>query len=919
MASSLLMENDANEKLDPAYIRIQILLNDFINNSELDNSKKEQLENIVSLYISYYKTLSKKQLSKERNSQTFIRKISEAKTTSGLKKEFEKERELLIGKLNEAGTLIEKYVNKIKKNKEKAKQKQSILKQFVIDKDAEIMEQKEKMVHLEALNEEYLVQYQGVSKLSDSLQEQLTASEQKLEKLLNENNHIEATLNETKKNNESLMEQLSNEHTESHNLALQQNLKKHIEEKNTLQVQLNENKKTHEVILQQHLRKFNERKNILQTQLNESNGEKNVLKAQILELQSELSDEYIKKSNSKNSNIDNSNNNNKIIVSKIVKEKDNIVTAITTTTNSSNIKPVQHGPKKQRKILKKKSKANILKVTKQVQFLESSIEKSINNKIANGMNGLIGASPSFNNTDNSSDILNLDKTNNRNKRAEASRIRKTRRSSSIKRVYETSSVVVAVRIRPMSKLEIEKSVSNNSDAVVTTTNGTTLMLDVDWDYDDDDDRKKLKMGNNAGINKNYSNKEIRSYNFDATFGPNVGQEIVYLLTGKHVLDRFLSGFNGTIFAYGQTGSGKTYTMMGDPSNTTIGSGAETDGITPRLLRGIFDHLLQLDENNADNGEVQWTLSVTYIEIYMESIRDLLSKRSVNQNSGSNTNYFRMNKNNIVDIRERQDGSNTLKGAMEVSVRSYEHLMACINEGTQKRSTERTNANETSSRSHSVLTLKLKIVEGSENEGSLRSSHRSSGDRNITSSSGTVVSKLHVVDLAGSENADATDGVSRQRRQEGLHINKSLLSLHRVIRTLTKEKESNSNSATFIPYRASKLTRLLKDSLGGNCFTLMICNLSPSSLCFGETKRSIQFAQSVKNVKNKAVKNIDPRTGRIRQLEAENKKLRLLVAEYKRLMMETIVGEEEDDDDDDDGYGRDDDSSLMSESTTESGI
>ena len=167
-------------------------------------------------------------LSKERMAQTFLRKTSEAKTKSSLKKEFEKERELLIGKLNEAGALIEKYSSKAKKAKEKAKQKQGILKQFIEDKDTEIVEYKEKIIHLEALNDEYLIQYQGVSELSDNLQEQLAASEEKLEKLLRDSNNVEAIVKEANDNNAVLMEQLLRENTESHEALLQE----HLEESN---------------------------------------------------------------------------------------------------------------------------------------------------------------------------------------------------------------------------------------------------------------------------------------------------------------------------------------------------------------------------------------------------------------------------------------------------------------------------------------------------------------------------------------------------------------------------------------------------------------------------------------------------------------------------------------------------------------
>ena len=819
---------DTLETKDPAYLRLQSLLTDFIENSDLEDSKRKQLQNIVSLYISYYETLSTKMLSKERIAQRFIRKTSEAKTKSSLKKEFEKERELLIGKLNEAGALIEKYSSKAKKAKEKAKQKQGILKQFIEDKDSEIVEQKERIIHLEALNDEYLIQYQGVSELSDNLQEQLAASEEKLEKLLRDNNNVEAIVKETNDNNAVLIKQLLKENTENH-----------------------------EALLQQHLEESNREKKLLKKELEVSSIERGNLEQEIKSLKRELSNQYI---NAVNSAAERQNKNNRD------QEHQHAVADKDKTSNSSRF------PKKAKKVDAFRSASDISTVSKKVKTLESSL-------------GTV-------------DHVHETLPNQASKYP--TRTKRTRRSSSIRRVYETSSIVVATRIRPMNDEEKKKILSRKEEisqsAVVTTNNGRTLNLDVDCDD-----------------NEAHSNREIRSFDFDATFGSDVGQDIVYLLTGKHVLDRFLAGFNGTIFAYGQTGSGKTYTMMGDPNNYNVGNGAETDGITPRLVRGIFDHLKNLEENSSD---VQWALSVTYIEIYMESIRDLLS-RNTRGNASSSSNY-RVNKkqNNLVDIRIRKDGSTSLKGAKEINAQSFEQLMKCINEGTRRRSTERTNANATSSRSHSVVTLKLTLIEGSESESTVDVKSNSRG--NITSaSSSTVVSKLHIVDLAGSENADATEGVSQQRRQEGLHINKSLLALHRVIRTLTKEKEGAVGKGVFVPYRASKLTRLLKDSLGGNCFTLMICNLSPSPLCFAETKRSIQFAQSVKNVKNKAVKNVDPKTSRIKQLEAENKKLKQLVLEYKKLMMETIVLEDDDDEEEDeDGYKRDNDS-LRSESTADS--
>ena len=456
-----------------------------------------------------------------------------------------------------------------------------------------------------------------------------------------------------------------------------------------------------------------------------------------------------------------------------------------------------------------------------------------------------------------------------------SKSRKKRRSSSIRRVYENSSIVVAARIRPLSTAELEKDTAivngnNECDSVV---------LNEDWYDEVSKDRPLSKETGNT-------NKETRSYGFDVVFGADIDQNVVYALTGRHVLERFVSGYNGTIFAYGQTGSGKTYTMMGAPGRESVAMNDDTDGITPRLVRDLFAYLHDLE--SRDGVESQWKLSVTYIEIYMESIRDLLNPgaKAVPRRGSTARKLPRGSAaaKASIDIRETQRGTPYLHGAVEVNVGTFEHLIMCLNEGTLRRTTEETNSNATSSRSHSVLTLKLTVMDGAEATDPKR---------------GTVTSKLHVVDLAGSENAASTDGISKLRRQEGMCINKSLLSLHRVIKSLTKGQQKarsrdasdKSLSESYIPYRSSKLTRLLKDSLGGNCFTLMICNLSPTTKTYGETKRSLAFSQSVKHVRNKAIKNIDVRAKRIRDLELENKKLRHLVGEYRKILLEETDPEE----------------------------
>ncbi|BFZ02552.1 hypothetical protein BsWGS_05591 [Bradybaena similaris] len=281
--------------------------------------------------------------------------------------------------------------------------------------------------------------------------------------------------------------------------------------------------------------------------------------------------------------------------------------------------------------------------------------------------------------------------------------------------------------------------------------------------------------------------------FDKVIKPNVTQEYVYNVTAKPIVADVLSGYNGTIFAYGQTSSGKTHTMEG-----VIGS-EPLQGIIPRIVQDIFNYIYGMDEN------LEFHIKVSYFEIYMDKIRDLLDVTKTN-----------------LSVHEDKNKVPFVKGCTERFVSSPEEVMDVIEEGKSNRHVAVTNMNEHSSRSHSVFLIHVK-QENVENEKKLHG-------------------KLYLVDLAGSEKVSKT-GAEGSVLDEAKNINKSLSALGNVIAALADGNKSH------VPYRDSKLTRILQESLGGNARTTMVICCSPASYNEGETKSTLLFGQRAKTIKN----------------------------------------------------------------------
>lgn len=283
------------------------------------------------------------------------------------------------------------------------------------------------------------------------------------------------------------------------------------------------------------------------------------------------------------------------------------------------------------------------------------------------------------------------------------------------------------------------------------------------------------------------------YVFDRVFKPNTTQEQVYKGAAYHIVQDVLNGYNGTVFAYGQTSSGKTHTMEGVFEN------AELQGIIPRIVADIFDHIFNMDE------KLEFQIKVSYFEIYNEKIRDLLD----------------MTKTNLA-IHEDKNRVPYVKGATEQAVSSPEEIMGCIETGKSNRIVAVTNMNEHSSRSHSVFLI------------SIQQTH--------TETKKQLNGKLYLVDLAGSEKVSKT-GAEGMQFEEAKNINKSLTTLGMVISALAEGNKSH------IPYRDSKLTRILQESLGGNSRTTVIICASPARYNSEETKSTLQFGQRAKTIKN----------------------------------------------------------------------
>lgn len=331
----------------------------------------------------------------------------------------------------------------------------------------------------------------------------------------------------------------------------------------------------------------------------------------------------------------------------------------------------------------------------------------------------------------------------------------------------TSAIQVIVRIRPLNDKE-----SSTQSIVRTVSNSIYL---------------------------EYSG-ERKKFTYDAVFD-NTPQQDLFNHVGVNVLLNAFQGYNCCLFAYGQTSSGKTFTMNGIPS---------APGIIPSLCEQLFARQA-VESVKMNNCKVTYDVKISYCEIYLENIRDLLSDRTDN-----------------LKIRDNK-GSPYVENLQEISVQSASQILALLAAGNKRRVTAATQMNLRSSRSHAVFTILFKqiIIDGN------------------TGKPKEIRSKINLVDLAGSERIDLS-GVTGLNRDEATKINQSLTTLGRVL-TLLSQRNETTNTAPHIPYRDSVLTQLLSESLGGNSKTIMISNISPSSLCYSETLSTLRYSLVAKKV------------------------------------------------------------------------
>ena len=312
----------------------------------------------------------------------------------------------------------------------------------------------------------------------------------------------------------------------------------------------------------------------------------------------------------------------------------------------------------------------------------------------------------------------------------------------------------------------------------------------------------------------------KPFTFDSVYDWNSQQDVLFNNTAAPIVDSVLSGYNGTVFAYGQTGTGKTHTMKGqwDPP--------EMRGIIPRAFCRIFD---KIDETSEQNFLVR----ASFLEIYNEEVRDLLSKDPKNR----------------LELKENADRGVYVKDLTSYVVKSVNEMENVLLAGDKNRSVGATLMNQDSSRSHSIFSV---VIESSV-VGADGSQHIRSG-------------KLNLVDLAGSERQSKT-GATGERLKEATKINLSLSALGNVISSLVEPGSQH------IPYRDSKLTRLLQDSLGGNTKTVMVANMGPADYNYDETISTLRYANRAKNIKNKPKINEDPKDAMLREFQEEIARLK----------------------------------------------
>lgn len=346
-----------------------------------------------------------------------------------------------------------------------------------------------------------------------------------------------------------------------------------------------------------------------------------------------------------------------------------------------------------------------------------------------------------------------------------------------------SPVEILVRVRPLSASE--KYAAGSEHGIVSVTSDSIL------------------------LSADSGSEETRSFSFDRVASPTTTQADIFEIIGKRFTDSCLNGYNGSLFAYGQTGSGKTYTMRGPLGPEQHGKEVAESGLIPRTFHYLFERI-QTEQKNAHKGSLRFAVSFSYMQIYGEVMTDVLN-----------------NKN--AKLRLSQNGD--VVGLKWVPVHNANECMSLFRKGLQHLKVGDTSMNKQSSRSHSILTIKVNRMQ----------------QRTADGASLERCSDLKLIDLAGRERQKDSNA-DGQRLKEACHINTSLSALSTVIRKLA------DGDTGYVPYRDNKLTLLLKDSLSGKSKTGIVCNISPASGNLRETLSDLKWAQRCKQIKTQLAVN-----------------------------------------------------------------
>ncbi|XP_053283350.1 kinesin-like protein KIF18A [Pleuronectes platessa] len=384
-----------------------------------------------------------------------------------------------------------------------------------------------------------------------------------------------------------------------------------------------------------------------------------------------------------------------------------------------------------------------------------------------------------------------------------------------------SHVKVVIRVRPINDREKGENCRN----VVQVVDNHMLVFDPKEQDISCFGTQRLR---NRNVNKR-ANKDLK-FVFDHVFDENSTQDDIFQSTTKGILDGVMNGFNCTVFAYGATGAGKTHTMLGSQNNP---------GVMYRTMKELFKRMDDAKE------EKEFAVAFSYLEVYNEQIRDLLA--------------------NVGPLAVRDDGTKgvVVQGLTLHQPKTAEQILEALDSGNRNRTQHPTDMNATSSRSHAVFQIYLRQQ-----------------DKIASLNPNACVAKMSLIDLAGSERASATN-TKGARMREGANINRSLLALGNVINALADPKSRKAH----IPYRDSKLTRILKDSLGGNCRTVMIANVGPSSKSYDDTHNTLKYANRAKEIKSSLKSNVVSLDSHIGQYAVICEKQRQEILQLKKKIKE----------------------------------